>query len=982
MTGPARRNTIAGADTPHTALTIPKLPKAPPQPASLFEAGVHPLEDEWVALDVETTGLSPDDDEIIEVGAVRFRGAETLDTFHSLVNPNRKIGAFIRRYTGIAQEEVDAAPPFSKVASRLESFVGGLPIVGHNIDFDLGFLAAQGVRFTGPKADTLELAYVLKPSWEYSLEKVAAALGLSHDRPHRALDDAEVTSRIFNLLVEDAGRLDDYALAEMQRLASRSSWVLAYLLRRLETHKMLERRPPPGPRADTERRAQASVTGIDVSSLRERLKRSRALIPNKTSKPVEVGQVRALLSRGGPVSQAMAGYEERAEQAEMAEAVTRAINDGKRLIVEAGTGVGKSMAYLLPAALYALKNNVRVVVSTNTINLQEQLLNKDVPAVAEALRGVDDVPVDDFRYSLLKGRNNYLCLKRWSSLRSSDVVSSDEARMLSKLLVWMQTTGTGDRSELNLSGGGWTPWERVSAQGALDCAGVGGACFLRHARDRAAAAHVVIVNHALLVTDILTGGAAIPDHDVLIVDEAQHLEGVATDHLGFQISQAGLEDHLDLLAGERGLLNRAALALRGSSAAQTRRDSLDGAAQRIIAALPPVREGMARLFGVLQRLLPASGAQSRFGQELRITASTRSQPAWSEAEIAWQDADAALAELDSATTDLFTSLEGLEDAGVLDYEALLMETISLRERTREIRRRFNEAVPHPEENGIYWLSRSSRSSDLEVNMAPVHVGDLLEKLVFSQRRAVVLTSATLSTEDGFGHIIERTGFAEADELRLGSPFDYPKAALLCVPNDMPEPSAWDYQAAVEQAVMDAALAAGGATMALFTSHASLQSTSRALKGSLEAQGFEVLAQGVDGTPHQLVRRFVENPKSVLLGTSSFWEGVDLAGDALKVLLVARLPFSVPTDPVFSARSELYERAFDEYAVPQAILRLRQGFGRLIRTSRDRGVAVILDKRAVSRRYGRAFLDSLPPATRRTPALYELPGEIRRWLRAP
>ena len=171
-------------------------------------------------------------------------------------------------------------------------------------------------------------------------------------------------------------------------------------------------------------------------------------------------------------------------------------------------------------------------------------------------------------------------------------------------------------------------------------------------------------------------------------------------------------------------------------------------------------------------------------------------------------------------------------------------------------------------------------------------------------------------------------------------------------------------------------------MALFTSHASLQSTSRALKGSLEAQGFEVLAQGVDGTPHQLVRRFVENPKSVLLGTASFWEGVDLAGDVLKVLLVARLPFSVPTDPVFSARSELYDRAFDEYAVPQAILRLRQGFGRLIRTSRDRGVAVILDKRAVSRRYGRAFLDSLPPATRRTPALYELPGEIRRWLQTP
>ena len=949
----------------------------------MFEAGTHPLEEEWVALDLETTGLSPEDDEIIEIGAVRFRGVETLETFHSLVNPHRELGAFIRRYTGISQAEVDAAPPFSRVAGRLESFVGGQPIVGHNIDFDLGFLTAKGVRLAGPRADTLELAYVLKPSWEYSLDKVAKALGISHHSPHRALGDAEITSQVFSLLVEEAGQLDEYSLAEMQRLASRSSWVLAYLLRRLETHRMLEGGPAPTPRTDSERHAQASVTGIDIGMLRERFRRSRALIPNQVPQPVEVGQVRSLLSRGGPVSRAMADYEERAEQGAMAEAVTRTINDGGRLIVEAGTGVGKSMAYLLPAALYALRNNVRVVVSTNTINLQEQLLNKDVPAVAEALHGVDGVPIDEFRYSLLKGRNNYMCLKRWSALRSSESLSSDEARMLSKLLVWMQTTSTGDRSELNLSGGGWTPWDRVSAQGALDCNGVSGVCFLRHARDKAAAAHVVIVNHALLVTDILIGGTAIPEHDVLIVDEAQHLEGVATDHMGFQVSQTGLEDHLDLLAGERGLLNRAALALRGSSAAQTRRDSLDAAAQRTIAALPALREGMAKLFGALQRLLPAaSGAQSRFGQELRITTSTRSQPAWSEAEIAWQDVDAALDELDSATSDLHTSLDGLEDAGILDYDALLMETIGLRERTREIRDRLREALPHPGENGIYWLSRSSRSSDLEVNMAPVHVGDLLEKLVYSQRRSVVLTSATLSTREGFGHIVERTGFADAEELRLGSPFDYPKAALLCVPNDMPEPSAWDYQAAVEQAVMDAVLAAGGATMALFTSHASLQSTSKALRGSLEAQGFEVLAQGVDGTPHQLVRRFVENPKSVLLGTASFWEGVDLAGDALKVLLVARLPFSVPTDPVFSARSELYDRAFDEYAVPQAILRLRQGFGRLIRTSRDRGVAVILDKRAVSRRYGMAFLDSLPPATRRTPALYEMPGEIRRWLQEP
>ena len=929
-----------------------------------------------MALDLETTGLSPESDEVIEVGAVKFRGAETIDTFQAFVNPNRSLTPFIKRLTNITQKDVDAAPPFSRVAGELVAFLGDAPIVGHNVAFDLGFLTAKGLRLSNPRADTFDLAYVMLPDCpDYTLSGLAVQLGASHDSPHRALDDAIATRDVFLALAGMAAELDVYTLAEMDRLATRSGWVLSYLLRRLEAHKVA---------AGGSAQAATSgpgMMGLDLTMLRGRLKHRKALRPNKGFERVDPDLVESLLSADGPLAQAMPGFEERPEQVAMARAIAEAVSEGNRLVVEAGTGVGKSLAYLLPAALYAIKNNARVVVSTNTINLQEQLLTKDVPALVEALSKVDGVDVDNFKYTVLKGRANYLCLKRWSLLRGADNVSTDEARLLSKIMVWLRDSPAGDRAEINLSNRRAAgPWSRVSAQGAADCGGLNGVCFLRAARDRAAAAHLVIVNHALLMSDLVAGSALIPDYDVLIIDEAQHLEEVATSHLGFEIGQPGIDDHLQLLGGDRGLLRRLAAALRGSSAAETRRGTVDEVSVRIAATLPSVRESLGRVFSTLGAILDEQPqGDPAFDRETRITTSTRSQPAWSELEILWETSDVALAALQNDLSALLTALEGLDDAGVLDYEALLLETANVLQRNAELRQQLMEFVPQPEGDGIYWLRRAKRSGDLTLYAAPIHVGERLDAMLYSQKRSVILTSATLSTGGTFDHVLERTGFGGAEELLVGSPFDYPTAALLCVPADMPEPSSWAYQTAVEQAIVDSTVAAGGSAMALFTSHASLQAAAEAVRGQLQSRGFDVLAQGIDGTPHQLLRRFVENPKSVLLGTSSFWEGVDLAGDSLKVLLVARLPFSVPTEPVFAARSELYERPFDEYGVPQAILRLRQGFGRLIRTRTDRGVVVILDRRTVSRKYGKTFIDSLPPVPLKTPPLAALGDEIKTWL---
>jgi len=933
-----------------------------------------PLEDPWVALDLETTGLSREDDRIIEIGAVKFQGDRVLDTYRTFVNPNRRLDDFIRRYTGISQADVDDAPSFASVAADLVAFVGSSPIVGHNLAFDLGFLGMQQVRLENPVCDTWDMAYVISPRQrDYSLGGLAMALGVSHDRPHRALEDATATMGVFLKLADQMGELDPLALAEMQRLAGRSSWVLSHILERFDGV-----RSPAFVPAESQGR---DISGLDTEALRERLRHGRALRANQLGSDLDVDLVGGLFDDDGPLSRAISGFEGRPEQVEMARRVADAINGGERLIVEAGTGVGKSLAYLLPAALYALANNKRVVVSTNTINLQEQLLTKDVPILVRALGELPDVRAEDFRFTQLKGRANYLCMKRWHHMRSNESISEDEARMLAKTLVWLESTSTGDRSEINL--GHWSsaaPWDRLSAQGALDCPGSGGPCFLRAARDKAAASHLVIVNHALLLSDLTTGGALIPDYDVLIIDEAHHLEDEATRHLGFEVAQSRIDDQLQSLSGERGLLNVAVTAFRSSTAAAGRRETVEEAAALIVGLLPRLRDQMAGMFSMLSSILAegAEGGPSRM-QELRITSGTRAQPGWSDLEVQWENVDLVLAELGNGLRRLETSLEGLEEAGLIGYDGLLIEVTKAQQANTDLRQGLSEVIPKPEPGGIYWATRGRQGTDLILHKAPLHVGETLNEQLFSKKECVVMTSATLSTNGTFDHTRGRTGFDDAEELLLGSPFDYEKAAMICVPSDMPEPTSREYQEAVVQAVKGSALAAGGHTMALFTSHAALRAVASAVRGDMQANGISVLAQGVDGTPAQLLRRFLDDPKSLLIGTSSFWEGVDMPGDSLEVLLVARLPFNVPSEPVFASRSEQYEDQFGEFAIPQAILRLRQGFGRLIRTKTDKGVAVILDRRIVSRRYGKAFLDSLPPGTFKGCSLKTLPDEIREWL---
>lgn len=957
----------------------------------MFPQHTAPDNDVWIAFDLETTGLDDAKDAVIEIGAVKFQDGRTLDTFQTFVNPHRRISQFISKLTGIKQRQVDAAPPFDRAAADFLKFIGDAPLIAQNADFDLGFLRANDVELPNPVIDTYDLAYALRPDMPgYSLEDMTRYLGIENAAPHRSLGDACATRDIFLALLDEAYALDAFTLAALQQLAQRSGWQLGYLLDGIAANPRRRLAAAPAPS-----QGAVGVNGLDIRQIGDRLRSDAApLRARERISKIDADLVGALLSDKGALSDALEGFEERGEQVQMAKAVANAINDGKRIIIEAGTGVGKSLAYLLPAALYAMANGKRVVVSTNTINLQEQLINKDVPILVKALQGLDKAAAgrqddggDSLRFTQLKGRGNYLCLRRWNRMRADADPSVEEARLLAKTMVWLQSTSSGDRAEINLGRrSAAAPWERLSAESRASwgCMGQESVCFLRAARERAAASHLIIVNHALLLADIAAEGSIIPEYDALIIDEAHHIEDAATNRLGFDLTRARFDEHLQSLSGEGGLPNQALTALRtAANVAQSRRDALQSAADEIGALLPRLRPFLTNLFtrlqGISEGAQGGNGRNAAFAQTLRVTAAVRSRPDWSDVEIDWENADLALAELDRLLTQLERALGDLDDAGLLNYDALRDEVEGARETGEYLRGRLKEFAVSPDEGTIYWLSVSARRRELSLNAAPLNVADELNERLFSQKRSVVMTSATLTADDSFGHIVERTGFADAAELQVGSPFDYPKAAALCLPTDMPAPNSRDYNKAVERAIIDAAIAAGGRTMALFTSYGALRRAAAGIGDELQAQGISLLTQGAGSSPDRLVRRFMDNPKAVLLGTASFWEGVDLAGDALSVLIVARLPFSVPTDPVFEARSELYDNSFMQYAVPQAILRLRQGFGRLIRTSEDRGVVAILDSRVLSTRYGGAFLRSLPPASRQKCRLGDLGGVIRRHL---
>lgn len=927
----------------------------------------------WVAIDLETTGLSTTKDRVIEIGAVKFDGHHVIDTFETFVNPLCELDPFIKNFTGIDQYDVDSAPIFQEISDALCNFIGSSTIVGHNISFDLGFLKKAGLSLPNPSCDTWDMAYVLLPTLrQYSLATIASALDVSHDNPHRALGDAKATSEIFLRLLDKLCELNHFALTELSRITNRSRWDFGYLVDLVLTYRPLHLT------ADT----TSDPAGLRLARLRSKLTAIESI--NKradNSESMVTKHMPSIFQLDGALGTTISDFEERPQQIKMAQQVSSAIREGRRLIVEAGTGVGKSFAYLLPALIHAYENGKRIVISTNTINLQEQLVGKDIPLIVDTLSSTDIVSADRLHFMALKGRSNYLCLRRWDRFRLSDTLNLGEAKMLAKTLVWLQTTSTGDRSELSLGRLSRAPyWERLSSQGVMDCRGHEKVCFLKGARERAGISHIVVVNHSLLLSDAINGGGIIPPYDILIVDEAHHLEDQATNHLGFSISQVDFDSQLAKFNTENGILPRILLATRMLPPSNAHGTIIKKLIEGIESEIHRVHQNVSGLFRSLGAIIsPDCKDNIESLVQFRITAATRHGPAWSQLEVQWANIDILLQELTALLTNLSVCGRETQETQATYLEEIAAELASEVRNTETLRHQLAEFIEEPRNGNVYWATSPPNREGYSLNAAPMQVGDALESLLYSKKESVVLTGATMSTAGSFEHFLQRVGFGGADQLILDSPFDYKKAALLCIPQDMPEPNSHPYQEALHNAICDTTIAAGGRTLCLFTSYSAMNAAAHGIRNKMRECGYTVLAQGIDGTPHQLLNRFHANPDSVLLGTASFWEGIDLPGDSLRVIIMPRLPFNVPTEPMFAARSEMYENPFTEYAIPQAILRFRQGFGRLIRSQQDRGVVVVLDSRIKNRQYGIQFIESIPPVTTQTVNLVDLSQNIREWL---
>ncbi|MCP4543209.1 MAG: DEAD/DEAH box helicase [Chloroflexi bacterium] len=930
----------------------------------------------YIALDLETTGLNVKRDAIIEVGAVKFRADKVLDTFSTFVKPGRPIPPQITELTGIRNEDVIGAPNLHDILPGLSHFVGQRPIIGHNVAFDLGFLRRYQ-PFENESFDTFELAGVLLPHAErYSLGALSHMLGIELENAHRALDDAQATHLLFYALFQRAADLPLQTLKDIVRFGEQAKWKTADFFREAleESARHPSERPKLKPSVDTK------------EPLFTPAKQARPLQPIVDPPPLDVGQLASLLEKGGPFEAHFPGYEHRPQQVAMLRGVAQALSQGEHLLVEAPTGVGKSLAYLIPAVYWAKQNGERVVISTNTINLQEQLYHKDLPELVHAL------PFD-FRAVVLKGRSHYLCPARLQAMRRQRSNSPDKARVLAKVLVWLPSTANGDGDELFLP----NPveraiWRQLSAENEgcnlEQCRYFHtGNCYFYRVRRAADSAHLIIVNHALLLADVAVQNRALPDYKYLIVDEAHHLEAATTGGLRFETDRV----HLHRLLFEAGKMDRTGrvTGLLAEVIGCCQKANLPGeimeqmellvgkvglAAEQAVRQLPLFFDSLKEFIKEYQH-----GKRSQYNLRLRITSGLRIQPAWESVEIAWDNVNAPLMAIVDSSKQLAGELDDLVDFNIPDAEDLQIQMLGMARQLEETVAQVSQMIGAPDSSLIYWLESNVSSDRLRLHAAPLHVGPLVEEFLFHKKESIVLTSATLRTGNSFDFLRERLNAWDANELAVGSPFDYRNSTLVYLVDDIPEPGQSGYQRAVEQGMVALFRATAGRSLALFTSYNQLRTTLRAIQAPLSQAGITVQAQGQGVSRAQLLENFRAGERRVLLGTRSFWEGVDVPGKALSCLAIVKLPFSVPSDPIFAARSNTFDEPFLEYAVPGTILRFLQGFGRLIRTRTDRGIVVVFDKRLLTKSYGSLFIESLPDPTVQQGALALLPRTAAEWI---
>ncbi len=919
----------------------------------------------FVVFDLETSGLDPKKSDIIEIAMIRYEEGEEVKRLDALIKRDEPLEKIIQVITGITDKMLqEEGRDQREVFTEANELIKGAYLVAHNAPFDVGFIKEKGFNLSTTLGvlDTIPLAQMMFPDLaSYSLESLSDDFKIKHANAHRAMADVEATVQVFEHIWKAINKLPKRVVTEIEEQLEKSPWDGLALFK--------------------------EATG--GSSTSKHVSKEEALNMTESFGVKKSLEVMEVFGDDGVLSKFWEDYEQRHQQVEMSQAVASAFQEGYHLICEAPTGVGKSLAYLIPAAERAIANKSKVVISTNTVNLQQQLFEKDIPLLHQIYKnGTNHKGVS---VALLKGRSHYLCLRRLAEFKRRPRFTVDEAILLAKILIWVQKTNTGDSTEIHLARHELPLWNFELCSDKNHCSPqkckAYGDCYLHRARQKAEDADIIIVNHALLCADLQSGNALLPDYQYLVVDEAHHFEEVATKAYGIEMREDNIllplkviKNHLeDLTRRFEGTLfvNQSAF------------EHIDPLLEDIEGMKGLVENVFSVIAMFVNRNVPDSGYVENLLVDRIILGTEEWMNLTETSETFSKKLNAWLKKLKDFSSALLLAEEQEFPEQDEFVDELMQEIEQLAEQLSHLKHFFSG-----EEDGGKWIRwmTSDYQGRVAIHVAPILAGEILKTELYDQKTSIVLTSATLAIK------LQQEGFNEAEqhpftymrrmlsldtkfeELILSSPYDFETQTYVMLPNDtMPVTSPKSME---ELTPFFAQLieAVKGNMLGLFTSYRAIETLYLALMEPLQSTGTTLLAQGISGGRNKILKAFLGAAhRSALFGTSSFWEGVDIKGDALSTLVIHKLPFDMPNDPIVKARSELFGNAFFEYSVPRAVLRFRQGFGRLIRSQKDYGVMVVLDNRCLTKEYGKLFLKALPNVTIEEAPLMDIPEKTYEWL---